>query len=132
MTRARILFVCVENSCRSQMAEAFGRIHGGARVDVFSTGSRPSGRVNETAIELMWEVGYDLSKHRSTASSEVPSGEFDVVVSMGCGDECPAVPANRRLEWEIPDPKHMPLADFRAVRDQVETEVVRLLSSLEA
>ena len=57
---------------------------------------------------------------------------FDVVVSMGCGDECPAVPANRRLEWEIPDPKHMPLADFRAVRDQVETEVVRLLSSLEA
>ena len=119
MTRARVLFVCVENSCRSQMAEAFGRIHGGTRVDVFSTGSRPSGRVNETAIELMWEVGYDLSKHRSTPPSELPPGEFDVLVSMGC-------------EWDIPVPKHMPLSDFRAVRNHLEAEVVSLLASLEA
>jgi len=132
MTRTRVLFVCVENSCRSQMAEAFGRIHGGERVDVYSTGSRPSGRVNETAIELMWEVGYDLSKHRSSPPSELPAGEFDVLVSMGCGDECPAVPAARRIEWEIPDPKHMPLSDFREVRDHLESEVVRLLASLEA
>jgi protein-tyrosine-phosphatase len=114
------------------MAEAFGRIHGGTRVDVFSTGSRPSGRVNETAIELMWEVGYDLSKHRSTPPSELPPGEFDVLVSMGCGDACPAVPAARRIEWDIPDPKHMPLSDFRAVRDHLEAEVVSLLASLEA
>ena len=132
MTRPRVLFVCVENSCRSQMAEAFGKMHGGERVDVFSTGSRPSGRVNETAIELMWEVGYDLSKHRSSPPSELPAGEFDVLVSMGCGDECPTVPAARRIEWEIPDPKHMPLSDFREVRDHLESEVVRLLASLEA
>ena len=130
MTRSRVLFVCVENSCRSQMAEAFARIHGGERVDAFSTGSQPSGRVNETAIDLMREIGYDLSKHRSSPPEELPAGEFDVLVSMGCGDDCPVVPAARRIDWEIPDPKHMPLSDFRAVRDLVESEVVKLLATL--
>ena len=129
--KARVVFVCVENSCRSQMAEAFGRMHGGDRVEVFSTGSNPSGQVNATAIELMWEVGYDLSTHRSSPSSTLPPGEFDVLVSMGCGDDCPVVSAARRIEWEIPDPKHMPLSDFRGVRDHVEAEVVRLLASLD-
>jgi protein-tyrosine-phosphatase len=128
----RLLFICFENSCRSQMAEAFARAHGAPGTEAFSAGSRPSGVVNPTAILVMGEVGYDLASHRSKAVGEVPSGSFDVVVSMGCGDDCPVVPARRREEWEIPDPKEMPLAGFREVRDRIETEVSRLLESLGA
>jgi protein-tyrosine-phosphatase len=105
----RVLFVCIENSNRSQMAEAFARMHGAGRVEAYSAGSRPSGRVNPRAVEFMKEVGYDLTGHRSKALAEVPEGEFDVVVGMGCGDEgCPLVKARRREEWGIPDPKDMP------------------------
>lgn len=128
----RLLFICFENSCRSQMAEAFARAHGARGTEAFSAGSRPSGLVNPTAIRVMAEVGYDLSTHRSKSVGEVPEGSFDVVVSMGCGDECPFVPARRREEWEIPDPKEMPLAGFRAVRDRIETEVSSLLVGLGA
>jgi protein-tyrosine-phosphatase len=128
----RLLFICFENSCRSQMAEAFARAHGARGTEAFSAGSRPSGVVNPTAIRVMAEVGYDLSTHRSKAVGEVPAGLFDVVVSMGCGDECPFVPARRREEWEIPDPKEMPLAGFREVRDRIETEVSSLLDGLGA
>ena len=125
----RLLFICFENSCRSQMAEAFARAHG---AEAYSAGSRPSGVVNPTAIRVMAEVGYDLSTHRSKAVGEVPAVSFDVVVSMGCGDDCPFVPARRREEWEIPDPKEMPLPEFREVRDRIEREVSGLLESLGA
>ena len=128
----RLLFICFENSCRSQMAEAFARAHGAQGTEAFSAGSRPSGVVNPTAIRVMAEVGYDLSTHRSKAVGEVPAGSFDVVVSMGCGDDCPFVPARRREEWEIPDPKEMPLPEFREVRDRIEREVSGLLESLGA
>jgi len=128
----RLLFICFENSCRSQMAEAFARAHGAQGTEAFSAGSRPSGVVNPTAIRVMAEVGYDLSAHRSKAVDEVPAGSFDVVVSMGCGDDCPFVPAYRREEWEIPDPKEMPLPAFREVRDRIEREVSGLLESLGA
>lgn len=126
----RLLFICFENSCRSQMAEAFARTHGAPGSEAFSAGSRPSGVVNPTAIRVMAEVGYDLGTHRSKAVKDVPAGSFDVVVSMGCGDDCPVVPAHRREEWEIPDPKEMPLPEFREVRDRVESEVLELLESL--
>jgi protein-tyrosine-phosphatase len=128
--RQRIAFICVENSCRSQIAEAFARIHGGGRVEAFSAGSAPSGKVNPTAIRVMGELGYDLSTHRSGSVDRLPHGEMDAIVSMGCGDACPTVPTDRRIEWDIPDPKHLPLEEFRAIRDQIETRVKQILSEL--
>ena len=129
--RKRLLFVCVENSNRSQMAEAFARIHGGDRVEASSAGSRPSGRVNPRAVEFMREVGYDLSGHRSKGLTDLPVGEFEVVVGMGCGDEgCPLVAARRREEWDIPDPKELSAEEYRRVRDRIERRVQELLASL--
>lgn len=128
----RLLFVCVENSCRSQMAEAFARELGGHRVEAHSAGSRPSGRVNPRAVAFMAELGLDLSSHRSTSVDEVPDVGYDAVVSMGCGDACPHVPARRRLEWEIPDPKEMEPDAFRRVRDRIRDRVAGLLAELTA
>src|SRR5688572_28368968 len=125
MTRYR--FVCVENSCRSQIAEAFARMAGRDGVEAFSAGSRPSGVVNPKAIESMKEIAYDLSTHRSKSLDDVPQIEWDVVVTMGCGDECPFVRAKRREDWRIPDPKNMPPDEFRAVRDEIAQNVERLL-----
>jgi arsenate reductase (thioredoxin) len=127
----RVLFVCVENSNRSQMAEAFARMQGAGTVDAFSAGSRPSGKINPRAIEFMAEVGYDLASHRSKSLDELPDGEFDVVVGVGCGDEgCALVPARRREQWDVPDPKVMPAEHYRAVRDLIECKVKELLASL--
>ena len=128
--KKRVIFVCVENSNRSQMAEAFARIHGGDKVEAFSSGSRPSGKVNPKAIETMKEVGYDLTKHTSKGLDEFNGKEFDAAVTMGCGDECPLVLTKRRLDWQIPDPKHMPPEQFREVRDLIEKKVVEMLASL--
>ena len=119
----RLLFVCVENSNRSQMAEAFARIHGGDKIEAYSAGSRPSGKINSKAIRTMKEMGYDLSTHRSKSLSEISDIEFDFVATIGCGDECPFVRAKRREDWDIPDPKDLPLAEFRAVRDLIEAKV---------
>jgi len=125
----RLLFVCVENSNRSQMAEAFARVHGGAKVEAYSAGSRPSGKVNPKAIDAMRELGYDLSSHRSKSLSEIPDIEFDFVATLGCGDECPFVLAKQREDWDIPDPKDMPPKEFRAVRDLIEKKVKAALRS---
>jgi protein-tyrosine-phosphatase len=131
MTVKRILFVCVENSTRSQMAEAFARMHGADRVEAFSAGSRPSGKVNLRAIEFMREVGYDLTQHQSKALTDLPPGEFEVVVGMGCGDQgCPLVRAKRHEDWSIPDPKALPADEYRAVRDLIEQKVKELLAAL--
>jgi arsenate reductase len=126
----RVLFVCVENSNRSQMAEAFARMHGSGKVEAYSSGSRPSGRVNPRAIEFMRERGYDLSAHASKALTDIPDVQYDVAVTMGCGDACPLVQATRREDWNIPDPKDMPADRFRAVRDLIEAKVKQLLQSL--
>ncbi len=123
----RLLFVCIENSNRSQMAEAFARIHGGADVEAYSAGSRPSGKVNPKAIAALKEVGYDLSTHLSTSVDDIPALSFDAVVTMGCGDACPAVTAKRRIDWQIPDPRDMAPEQFRVVRDLIEENVKRLL-----
>jgi protein-tyrosine-phosphatase len=125
----RVLFVCVENSNRSQMAEAFARMHGGAGVEALSAGSRPSGKINPKALRFMAERGYDLSTHASKSLDEV-EGEFDAVVTMGCGDSCPWVPAKRREDWALPDPRDMDEAGYRAVRDEIEARVRALLGSL--
>lgn len=124
----RVLFVCVENSNRSQMAEAFARIHGGEKIEAYSAGSRPSGRVNPKAIESMREIGYDLSVHKSKSPFDVPDIEYDFVATMGCGDECPFVRAKQREDWDIPDPKDMPPEEFRAVRDLIEARVKETLA----
>ncbi len=126
----RVLFVCVENSNRSQMAEAFARIHGAGQVEAFSAGSRPSGRINLRAVEAMQEVGYDLTTHTSKGLDAFNGQEFDAAVTMGCGDECTLVIARRRLAWQIPDPREMPPERFREVRDLIETKVQELLQTL--
>lgn len=126
----RVLFVCVENSNRSQMAEAFARMHGGPATEPFSAGSRPSGKINPRAIEAMAERGYDLATHQSKSLTEIPSGQFDYVVTMGCGDECPWIPADHREDWDLPDPKHMSSAELARVRDEIERRVMELLKRM--
>lgn len=130
--RCKVIFVCVENSNRSQMAEAFARIHGGPEVSAFSAGSRPSGRVNPKAIEAMRQLGYDLSTHQSKGLEEYNGKEFDAAVTMGCGDECPLVLARLRVDWQIPDPKDLPGEQFNEVRDLIERKVRELLAELQA
>ena len=128
--RPRVLFVCVENSNRSQMAEAFARIHGGDLVEAWSAGSRPCGRVNPKAIEAMRELGYDLASHTSKSLGEIAPGEYAAAVTMGCGDACPNVAAKIREDWQIPDPREMSPVPFREVRDLIERKVRELLAKL--
>ena len=125
----RVLFVCVENSNRSQMAEAFARMHGGSEVEALSAGSKPSGQINPKAVRFMAELGYDLTAHASKSLDEI-DGEFDAVITMGCGDSCPWVPARLREDWALPDPKHMDDDRYRAVRDEIARRVKTLLAAL--
>lgn len=127
----KVLFVCIENSNRSQMSQAFAIIHGGGNVAAFSAGSKPSGVVNAKAVAAMKELGYDLSTHDSKSLDEVKvHAPFDAVVTMGCGDACPWMPAKKFIDWQIPDPKHMEPAEFNAVRDLIENNVKALLREL--
>ena len=130
MSVKRVLFVCVENSNRSQMAQAFAKLHGGANTEAHSAGSRPSGRINPKAIEAMRELGYDLSTHQSKSLDEIPVGQYDAAVTMGCGDACPNVSARVREDWQIPDPRDMAPEQFRDVRDLIERKVKELLGRL--
>ncbi len=125
-----ILFVCVENSNRSQMAQAFAAMHGNDKVEAFSAGSRPSGRINPKAIAAMNELGYDLSTHDSKSLDQIPDVEYEYAITMGCGDECPFVKAKHRLDWNIPDPREMNEAEFRVVRDLIEQKVKSLLTTI--
>jgi len=123
-----VLFVCVENSCRSQIAEAFARIHRSGLIEAFSAGSRPSGEVNPKAVESMQELGYNLTLHQSKSLDKIPKVVFDYVITMGCGDQCPVLQTKHREDWEIPDPKAMPPDEFRAVRDLIEAKVKNLIA----
>jgi arsenate reductase (thioredoxin) len=127
----KILFVCIENSNRSQMSQAFAKILGGERVEAYSAGSKPSGIVNPKAIAAMQELGYDLSIHDSKSLEEVKeAAPFDAVVTMGCGDACPWMPAKQFIDWQVPDPKHMEPAQFNEVRDFIKEKVKTLLQEL--
>ena len=129
--KKKLLFVCVENSNRSQMSQAFAKILGGENVEAYSAGSKPSGIVNPKAIAAMKELGYDLSTHDSKSLQEVePFAPFDAVVTMGCGDACPWMPAKKFIDWQIPDPKHMEPQDFNTVRDFIKEQVKQLLIDL--
>jgi len=129
--KKKILFVCIENSNRSQMSEAFANIYGGDQIQAFSAGSKPSGVINPKAITAMKELGYDLSSHHSKSLEDVKqSAPFDAVVTMGCGDACPWMPTKKFIDWEIPDPKNMNEKDFNKIRDLVGEKVKDLVQEL--
>ena len=129
--KKKLLFVCIENSNRSQMSQAFAVMFGGDAVEAYSAGSRPSGIVNPKAIAAMKELGYDLSTHDSKSLDEVKQyAPFDAVVTMGCGDACPWMPAKRFVDWQIPDPKHMEPEEFNKVRDFIGEQVQSLLDEV--
>ncbi len=130
MTTKSILFVCVENANRSQMAAAFARMYGKNEFEVYSAGSQPAEEVNQKAIRAMQEASYDLTRHHPQSLSEIPDIEYDFVATMGCGDECPFVRAKRREDWSIPDPKNMPHDEFIEVRNVIEAKVKAILKTL--
>jgi arsenate reductase len=121
--KARVLFVCIENSCRSQMAEGLARLRAADVLEPMSAGSRPSGQVDPSAIQVMSEVGYDLRAHHSKSLSTIPADRFEYAVTMGCGDECPFIPADHHEDWDIPDPRGKPVETFREVRRIIEDRV---------
>jgi len=126
----KILFVCIENSNRSQMAEAFAKMAGGG-VEAYSAGSKPAGKINSKAIAAMRKIGYDLANHHSKSLDEIKQfAPFNIVVTMGCGDACPWMPAKKFIDWEIPDPKEMDESNFEQVRDLLKAKVTELLASL--
>ncbi len=126
----RILFVCVENANRSQMAEAFARMHGAGEVEPVSAGSRPAAAVNPRAVAAMRERGYDLSTHRPRSLDDMPPGPYDYVVTMGCGDECPVYPGARYEDWQLDDPAGKPLEEVRTIRDEISRRVRELSDSM--
>ena len=128
----KILFVCVENSNRSQMSQAFATMFGGEHVTAFSAGSKPSGIVNPKAIHAMQQLNYDLTTHYSKSLKDVkPFAPFSVVVTMGCGDACPWMPAKRFVDWQIPDPKEMNETEFNKVRDLIGEKVRELINEVQ-
>ncbi|HUR61408.1 MAG TPA: arsenate reductase ArsC [Candidatus Thermoplasmatota archaeon] len=131
VTPFRVLFACVGNSARSQMAEGFARDYGGVLVDARSGGSRPLGHVLPAAIAVMGEKGIDISGHPSQGfDEEWIRRSCDLVVTMGCGDDaCPAFLGKAMVDWELDDPKGRPMAEFRRIRDEIEQRVLLLLRS---
>jgi protein-tyrosine-phosphatase len=131
MKKKKLLFVCIENSNRSQMSQAFAKMLGAGEVEAYSAGSKPSGIVNPKAIAAMKELGYDLSTHDSKSLDEVKAfAPFDAVVTMGCGDACPWMPAKQFIDWQIPDPKNMEPIQFNEVRDFIAEKVKDLIKEL--
>ena len=128
--RKRVLFVCVENCNRSQTAEALARLYGAGQVEAFSTGCRPAASVHPKAVAAMRELGYDLTRHRAKALSDLPDVEFDVAVTMGCGELCPPLRAKVREDWNVACPKAMAPEQFRGVRDLIAEKVQALLARL--
>ncbi|OGC05153.1 hypothetical protein A2276_04335 [candidate division WOR-1 bacterium RIFOXYA12_FULL_43_27] len=128
MEKVRILFVCVENSCRSQIAEGFAKKYGGDKVEVYSAGSKPSGLVNPDAVEVMKEAGIDISGQASKGFEQLPYNKFDLIVTMGCQDVCPFFPAKEKIDWQIEDPKGKGIEVFRKVRDEIGEKVKGLLA----
>jgi arsenate reductase (thioredoxin) len=125
-----VLFVCVHNAGRSQMAAGWLRFLAGDAIDVRSAGTNPAQRTNPVAVEAMREVGIDISKTTPQLLDDDVVKQSDVVVTMGCGDSCPVFPGNRYLDWELDDPSGRPLADVRAIRDEIRDRVEQLIPEL--
>lgn len=128
--RTTVLFLCVHNAGRSQMAAGWMRQLAGDAVDVFSGGSDPGPGVNPIAVEVMAEVGIDISGHTPRPWTHDDIRAADVVVTMGCGDECPVIPGRRYEDWELTDPAGQPIEVVRAARDEIGVRVRRLIESL--
>jgi arsenate reductase len=126
-----ILFLCVHNAGRSQMAAGFARALGGEDVHVLSGGSEPASQVNPVAIEAMGEVGIDIAAQFPTPWTDETLGAADVIVTMGCGDACPVVPGKRYLDWELTDPAGKDIEEVRPIRDDIEQRVRTLLDELD-
>ncbi|MCE9634240.1 MAG: arsenate reductase ArsC [Planctomycetes bacterium] len=125
-----VLFVCIHNAGRSQMAAALTQSLGGGRVRVRSAGSAPGERVHPVVVEAMREIGVDLAHELPKMLTPDAVRAADVVVTMGCGDACPVFPGKRYLDWRVPDPKGLALADVRPIRDEIRARVVALLREL--
>lgn len=129
--KKNIVFACIENSNRSQMAQAFANMYGADKVVAYSAGSRPSGVVNPKAIAAMAELDYDLSTHDSKSLDDLPEQEYEYLITMGCGEECPWFISNKRADWEIPDPKYLESEDFNVIRDLIKEKVITLLGKID-
>ena len=125
-----VLFLCVHNAGRSQIGAGWLRHLAGDRIRVLSAGSSPSETVNPTAVEAMAEVGVDISFNRPQLWTDAMVRDVDVVVSMGCGDECPVYPGTQRLDWQLEDPAGQGMEMVRGVRDEIQTLVEELLEDL--
>jgi arsenate reductase len=131
MGKIKIVFICVENARRSQMAQGFAEVFGGEKVEVYSAGSIPSSQIDPIVIEVMKEKGIDLSSKRPKGLNDLPPIEMDYLITMGCEETCPAVLSKNILEWDIPDPKGKSIDIVRNVRDMVEGRVRALLKEIE-
>jgi len=129
-TRPTVLFACVHNAGRSQMAAAWLEHLAGGRVRVLSGGSMPAAEVNPAAVAAMAEVGLDISTRVPQPWTEAAVRAADVVITMGCGDTCPFFPGKRYEDWEVPDPAGRPPDEVRAVRDEIERRVRLLVTEL--
>jgi protein-tyrosine-phosphatase len=129
--KKKILFVCVENARRSQMAEGFANAFGQGRLEVYSAGSHPSPDIDPLVIDVMKEKGIDLSARRPKGLNDLPLIEMDYLITMGCEEACPAIPAKKVIDWEIPDPKGRSLDTFRKIREIIEEKVRTLLKENE-
>jgi arsenate reductase len=129
-TTPEILFLCVHNAGRSQMAAAFARKIGGPRVVVHSAGSAPGETLNPAVVDVMRESGFDISNEVPTRLTESMGLSADVIVTMGCGDACPAYLGKRYVDWELPDPAGKTLEQIRPIRDDIEGRVRALIDEL--
>jgi protein-tyrosine-phosphatase len=123
----KVLFVCVENSCRSQIAEGFAKALGGLKLEAYSAGSKPSGKVSPDAVKFMGEIGIDISTAKSKGFNDLAVEGFDYVIAMGCKDTCPFVPAKENIDWQIEDPKGKGEEFFRRTRDLIKEKVELLI-----
>ena len=126
----QIVFVCKDNATRSQMAEAFAKIHGLAKVKPYSAGLVPCSVLNPTTIQVMKSLGYDLTSHHPKRLQDLAPMEFDIAITMGCGEFDLEVKTKRRENWAIPDPQNMPIDVFQIVRWLIETKVKELIRTL--
>ena len=129
-TRPAVLFVCVHNAGRSQMAAGYLQHLAGDKVEVLSAGSQPSESVNAAAVAAMAEEGIDIAGERPTLLTDSAVQTADVVVTMGCGDECPFFPGKRYEDWVLDDPAGLPLEEVRPIRDEIRRRVERLIGDL--
>jgi len=126
----KVLFVCIENSCRSQMAEGFARHLGKGIIEAYSAGSKPSDNVNPMAIEVMKEKGIDISSYKSKGFYDLSVKDFDYSVTLGCKDICPFAPADKHMEWAIPDPKGRDREFFVKIASIIESKVMTLIKEI--